>query len=173
MAPMLFNSDKKAFVVVETELDACMLYKVTGDIVGVLAIGSAAAKPDRDAYEKGIDLRKWILAGLPPAWHVGPFSLNGEDRGTPTPEEVLSKDTGNKQLPWKPELKGPLEKLYGYLKKYPIKIRATISRLSLIEKPGYYTWETGQRVSQLVFFNDEVFDYLHQHPDDIVSCDNF
>lgn len=221
MAPMLISSDKKAIVVVETELDACMLHQVAGDIVGVLAMGSAAAKPDSDAYnalqkslcilngldfdragyhagqwwydhfqqvtwwpvpdgkdpgdayEKGVDLRKWILAGLPPAWHVGPFSLNGGDKGAPTPVEVLSKDASKKQLLRKPEVEGPLEELYGYLKKYPIKIMATKTRLSLIEKPGYYTWETGQRVSQLVFFNDEVFDYLHRHPDDIVSCDNF
>ena len=123
-----------AFVVVETELDTSMLYKANGDIVGLLAMGSAAAKPDRDAYnalqqslcilnaldfdragynagqwlhdhfnqvtwwpvpdgkdpgnayEKGVDLRKWILAGLPPAWQVGPFSLDSDDRGAPASE---------------------------------------------------------------------------------------
>ena len=48
MAPVLINPDKKAFIVVETELDAIMLQEVAGDIVGALAMGSAAAKPDRD-----------------------------------------------------------------------------------------------------------------------------
>ena len=228
MAPMLAGADKKGFVVVETELDAVMLHQAAGDLVGVLAMGSASAKPDRvvfeilkasfcilnaldfdragyaagkwwqdnfnqvswwpvpdgkdpgDAYAKGVNLREWILAGLPPAWHVGPYSLVGDNKGAPAfvgavagndddrSEPASERKGAPNQIP-----DGPLGELYGYLKKYPIKIKVTDKKLSLIEAAGWKNWEAGKRVSELVFFNDEVFEYLHNHPDDMVGAGNF
>jgi len=51
MAPMFINADRNAFVIVETELDACLVHQEAGDLAGVLALGSAAAKPDVSAAE--------------------------------------------------------------------------------------------------------------------------
>jgi len=101
------------FVVVESELDGILLHQEAGDLVGVVALGSAQTRPDEaaaeilrksahilnaldfdragakehtwwkehfpeaarwpvpkgkdpgEAYHAGVDLREWILAGLP------------------------------------------------------------------------------------------------------------
>jgi len=50
MTPMRIDGGTKAFVVVETELDACMIADQVGGVCGVLALGSAAAKPDAAAF---------------------------------------------------------------------------------------------------------------------------
>jgi hypothetical protein len=227
MTPMIIGSEMKAFVVVETELDALMLHQEVRDLVGVLAVGSAMAKPGPDAYqalkksvcilnaldfdkagykawkwwqtqfhqverwpvpagndpgeafESGVDLREWVLTGLPPVFQIlkgriGPSSLLSEKgKGAQGLIEAPRMGKSSNETLMASAPKDALRELYGYLKKYPIKIRATETRLSLIEKPGYSSWETGQRISQLVFYNDEVLDYLHRHPDDIVSCENF
>ena len=42
----------------------------------------------------------------------------------------------------------------------------------VIEAPGRRNWEKSRRISQLVFFNKDVFDYLVQHPDRMISGRN-
>ena len=116
---MMSCRGKKAYVIVETKLDAALVHRFAGDLVGSVAMVSSSNKPDADchkdlaaavcllvaldfdkagkkgwpfweetypdaerwpvpvgkdpgeAFEKGVDIRAWILAGLPPAWHVG------------------------------------------------------------------------------------------------------
>ena len=112
-------SGPEAVVIVETELDALMLWELVGDLVHIAALGSSSAKPhdpellqvlrdaDRillsldhdeagaralrwwreryasatywpvpvgkdpgDAYAQGVDIREWILEGLPPAMRI-------------------------------------------------------------------------------------------------------
>ena len=52
MSPMLINPDRDAFVIVESELNALMLDQIAGDLTGILAVGSAAAKPDAEAFKR-------------------------------------------------------------------------------------------------------------------------
>jgi hypothetical protein len=51
MNPMSWDLDRKVFVAVESELDGLLLNQTVGDLVGILAVGSAQAKPDVIAYE--------------------------------------------------------------------------------------------------------------------------
>jgi hypothetical protein len=46
--PMVLGADRKAFVIVEAELDAMAVFQAAGDLVGVVALGSLAAKPDNN-----------------------------------------------------------------------------------------------------------------------------
>jgi len=114
-APMTWNLEGGAAVIVESELDGILLNQEAGDLAGVVALGTATAKPDgpthdalnkmevvlisldsdeagakaawsfwpetygtkakrwpvpigkdpSDAKKEGLDIRAWVLAGLP------------------------------------------------------------------------------------------------------------
>ena len=49
--PMILNSDRAALVVVESEIDAILLHQEAGDLAGVVAMGTATAKPDRITHD--------------------------------------------------------------------------------------------------------------------------
>ena len=128
--PLISSLEKQAYVVVESELDGILLDGKAGDLVGVVAMGNASAKPTEtchallsralhlsisldsdaprhnpatgktesagaqgslwwlkqyrtavrvpviggkdpgDAFQAGVDLRAWVLAGLPPRFHI-------------------------------------------------------------------------------------------------------
>lgn len=48
--PMIFG-DREIFIIVESELDALLLRQETGDLVGVIALGSALIRPDEEISE--------------------------------------------------------------------------------------------------------------------------
>lgn len=47
-APLFLGRDRKAFVIVESELDALLIHHLAGDLVGVISNGNSTAKPDSD-----------------------------------------------------------------------------------------------------------------------------
>ncbi len=49
MGPMVLGQNKGIFLVVESELDALLLWQEGGDMAGVIALGSAGNKPDTRA----------------------------------------------------------------------------------------------------------------------------
>ncbi len=49
-SPMVWGLEKKTLVIVESELDGILLNQETGDLVGVVALGSAQARPDAEAH---------------------------------------------------------------------------------------------------------------------------
>ena len=72
--PMVWGADKKIFVIVESELDGLLIQQTAGDVVGVVAMGSAQARPDVffDKILRGADLILNSLdadaAGAKEAW---------------------------------------------------------------------------------------------------------
>jgi hypothetical protein len=127
----IIGAGRKAYVIVESDLDGLLIDRIAGDIVGCIPLTSCSVKPRTsahtllkeslailvaldfeprqneqtgryenpggqsaqwwltnfdqaqrwpvpagkdpgEAYEQGTDLREWILAGLPPAFHVVP-----------------------------------------------------------------------------------------------------
>ena len=66
----------------------------------------------------------------------------------------------------------PVEELRGLLQAHPVTIESTEKRLRIIEVSGRRNWEKSRRISQLVFFNEDVFDYLAQHSDRMISARN-
>ncbi|NNF97960.1 MAG: helicase [Desulfobacteraceae bacterium] len=63
MAPMIIGPQKKALVIVESELDAILTAQDAGELVGVIAMGSSSAKPDHTA-NRIITAAKAILVAL-------------------------------------------------------------------------------------------------------------
>jgi len=51
MAPLVLESGKNVFVIVESELDALLIFQEAGDVAGVIAMGSASARPDAAAHD--------------------------------------------------------------------------------------------------------------------------
>jgi len=51
LAPMAWNLKRAAAVIVESEIDGLILKQEMGDLAGVVAMGSAQAKPDRNTHE--------------------------------------------------------------------------------------------------------------------------
>ena len=49
MATMILNPDRKAHIIVEAELDGILVAQEAGDLVGVVALGSASTKPDEQS----------------------------------------------------------------------------------------------------------------------------
>ncbi len=229
MATMINRPKSRAFVVVETELDAILLDQETGGVCGSIGLGSATTKPDSaafkalanslcilnaldfdqagagawgwwkdhfdqaerwpvpdgkdpgEAFAAGVDLKSWILAGLPPV-----FSINLKFDGGPTDEKPVEKiqvatGTGEKPVEDMPD-DGPcsdrhpdLIAFYESLKKYPVKIRATAERTTLIENQAWSAknWDISRAISNMLYFNPVVLDYLHDHPADIIHGGNF
>lgn len=50
-APLIIGKDQAAFVIVESELDGLLLNQEAGDLCGVIALGTATAKPDKQTNE--------------------------------------------------------------------------------------------------------------------------
>jgi DNA primase len=74
MKPMNLNLDRKHFVIVESELDGLLIEQEAGDMAGVVALGSAQAKPNQEL--KGLLKRAFSIlvsldfdeAGAKAAW---------------------------------------------------------------------------------------------------------
>lgn len=62
-APLVLDQGAKAWAVVESELDAFLLAQEAGDLVNVMALGSASMKPDTEAYEM-LTRSEFILVSL-------------------------------------------------------------------------------------------------------------
>jgi hypothetical protein len=63
MQPMIFwNEDQQAVVIVESELDAMLLHQQAGDLLGVIGLGSAQAKPDSVLHQRLIHAKRILIA---------------------------------------------------------------------------------------------------------------
>ena len=98
--PLLVGADKKAFVVVESELDGVLLGQEVGDVAGVIALGSAQAKPDQEATEALKRAEKILVAldadaaGAKASWGWWPEHFPQAKRWPP----VNGKDPGDMAL---------------------------------------------------------------------------
>jgi len=89
-APMAWSLERGAAVIVESELDALLLNQEAGDLSGVVAMGSAQAKPDRITHE-ALTTAAVILvsldtddAGARAAWAFWPATYGGKTKRWPS-----------------------------------------------------------------------------------------
>lgn len=216
--PWLIGENRKAYVVVETELDGLLIDQEAGDLAGVLALGSASNMPDEychphinnavvvlnaldydqaggkasrkwrsaypnskrwpapdgkdpgDAYKSGVDIYEWILAGLPPAWHVGlsPYIRKGM-QVVPADQQQVEKTPE----PLGSDLPENVRELGELLRRYPITIINTIERTG-VQAPGDINNQDAVNLaSDLVYGDTDCIEYLNQHPDDRIDGRNF
>ena len=88
--PLIIGKDKAAFVIVESELDALLLSQEAGDIIGVIALGTAQAKPDGET-DKLLKAAPLILisldtddAGTKASWKFWPDNYGAKVKRWPT-----------------------------------------------------------------------------------------
>jgi len=213
---MVCHPERRAFVVVESELDAIAVASAC-PLAGAVALGSVAAKPDRaatrllagalqilnaldydaagaramawwkdtfprcdrwpapagkdpgEAVRLGMDLDRWVRAGLPPALTLGAdgpketpradapgagAAIAGAVPPGPAAEGETDPAPGNDIPPAVIELAGLLRKNPG------VRIVNTPSRYTVL-KDGRYV---GGRINELVFRDPDVIAYVQHHP---------
>ena len=204
MEAMGLNPGRKAFVVVESELDGFLIARKAGSVVGVVALGNAQSKPGAgvvpylnnaltilvgldydaagkaswpwwrdnfrnsklwpvpvgkdpgDAFKAGVDIKEWLLAGLPPVFHLK-MKLNHRGPGCLKPPEGLY----------------PFQELKFFLERLPIEIIADQDRHKILFSPGFQNKQVKERVRQLFFENEDIFYYLKfMHPKSIINGGN-
>ena len=109
-------------------------------------------KDPGEAFIAGINIKDWVLAGMPPV-----LTLTRYEKMINVPKGLY-----------------PLQELKWFLKKYPIKIKADEDKAEIIFDVGLNNQQIKNRVNQLFFDDEEVFYYLKMyHPDSVIEGDNF
>jgi hypothetical protein len=62
MMPMVHWQDQDAVVIVESELDCLLISQECGDLVGVVALGSAALKPDSELHRRLMAAKRVLVS---------------------------------------------------------------------------------------------------------------
>ncbi len=198
MEAMGTNPDRKAFVVVESELDGILITRKAGSIAGVIALGSAQNKPGSGVfYQLKKSLR--VLVALDydkpgqKAWGWWRKNFDnakfwpvpeGKDPGEAYEKGIDIKEWVTDGLPpvltmnynraYKiPEGVYPIEELKMLLSKYSIKIKAELDHAEILFDPGFKNRQIRQRVKDLFFGDEEVHWYLRTyHPASIIHGGN-
>ncbi len=214
MATMILEPARRAFVVVESELDAIAVVAANKK-AGAVALGSVSAKPDSRTFEilqaalqilnaldydeagakamtwwneqfqrcdrwpvpkgkdpgeavaMGIDLNRWIQAGLPPVFTI--FD--------PAPQRPVSpkvQSTKIHQVDASPETYGDdvpeaVRELHAILKKNrAVKIINTPNRYTVLRNGKF----VGGRINELVFRHPSVMEYIMRNPDEEIDAEN-
>lgn len=100
-APMAMHVDRAATIIVESELDALLLSQEAGDLAGVVALGSAQAKPDTRTH--GVLSNSSVIlvsldtdeAGAKASWAFWPATYGGTARRWPS---IGGKDASDARL---------------------------------------------------------------------------
>ena len=119
-------------------------------------------KDPGDAYKAGVDIREWILAGLPPAWTIGRSLLVSEGEG-----EGQSSSSDN-------VCPARVQELSELLRRHPVKIDLR-NGITLLEPPGWAkeNWSVAQRISSLVFDDPDVGKWLDERSGRVIGGRNF
>jgi hypothetical protein len=109
-------------------------------------------KDPGEAFENGVDIREWVVAGLPP---------------------VLTMDTNRGYVI--PDGVTPMEELHRLLSVYPVKILADKQQAKIVCDPGFKNRTILQRINELFFGkDDELHWYLrYMHPESVITGENF
>lgn len=127
-----------------------------------------SGKDPGESYRNGDDLREWIVAGLPPRHRLAVRSADAARSA-----QVVA---GGQELRAKSQepAAGTVQRLYDYLRKYPVRIVNTEVQTQLIfdrkweDKHG----EESREISRLLF-SDEGLDYIRKHPEKLIDRKNF
>ncbi|HBA84942.1 MAG TPA: alpha helicase [Verrucomicrobia bacterium] len=231
-AIMRCGDRRRAYVVVESDLDFALVAQEAGELAGVLSMGTSSAKPDaachahlsradvilvaidfdeagakawewwRDNYPsaerwpvpagkdpgemfRDVDVRAWVVAGLPSGWALDRADLSsGASRGAGQAVDPVSVDVAPTAVV-EPEEKAvdapPADlglpqsvlALGALLKRYPVVVYVTDSRLAIQEQKGWNNWEASKEISKLVYFDAACFAHLHGLGVEVVNGANF
>ncbi|MBU4449594.1 MAG: zinc-binding protein [Proteobacteria bacterium] len=100
-APITWNLERAVAVIVESELDGLLLNQESGDLAGVVAMGTATAKPDRITHEALMSAAVILVsldtdnAGAKASWQFWPETYGGKVKRWPC---VGGKDPSDARL---------------------------------------------------------------------------
>lgn len=132
-------------------------------------------KDPGEAFQAGVDLAEWVRSGLPPGWRIGQ-SLLGSKKGEGREQVLRDRGQGSVETQHpKPNTQSEaIQELATILKEHPVAIHVAPDRIRIRETQKWVreNWETSKRLSELVFFTDEVIDFLHGHPERVITGEN-
>jgi hypothetical protein len=91
MAPLVLESSKNIFSIVESELDAWLIWQAAADLTGIVAMGAANMKPDFSTHkillkaEKILNALDYDPAGARWAWKFWPETYGPKVKRWPVP----------------------------------------------------------------------------------------
>jgi len=110
-------------------------------------------KDPGDAFAAGVDLREWVLASYPDGWYL---QRSWRKRPPVTKKNLVVK----KNIPG--DRPGAVAELADLMRESPVAIVSRRDQLKIVSPNewNYKNWEKFGRISQLVYFTEDVFDYL-------------
>lgn len=91
MSPIVLESDKNIFIIVESELDAWLVWQEAADLIGIMAMGAAGMKPDVFSHslliksEKILNALDYDPAGARNSWKFWPDTYGQKVKRWPVP----------------------------------------------------------------------------------------
>ena len=124
-------------------------------------------KDPGEAFEKGVDLRAWMLSGLPPVFRMAGLAPLDGDPGEE--EEWVVEDTGVS------EVAGNIRQVAEWFRQYPVAVVKDGRGIRMQEDPAWTSAnrEMSRRINLAVFMDPVVFDYVSNHPARLVDGGNF
>ncbi len=124
-------------------------------------------KDPGEAYKAGVDLQAWILAGLPKLdqdRRPASSEASGEEQKTPADDNAV-----------KSNLIKSVAELYELLKTSPARIKKAGDNIhaEINKEWEKKNWAASKRISDLVFMDPDVSQYLNLHPASNITAKNF
>lgn len=131
-------------------------------------------KDPGDACQQGVDIFKWILAGLPPAWHVqtSPFASKGL-KGRQVQATARREGENDSQASEKQVITATVNELGDLLRRFPFRIINTANRLGIETPQRFSNDAVSKRVSKLIFQDPDCSAYLMHHSAERIDGSNF
>jgi DNA primase len=222
--PWIIGEKRRAYTVIETELDGLLVDQEACRLTGVLALGSSSNMPDGychlrladslvilnaldfdhagakawpkwkaaypqaerwpvpvgkdpgEAYQAGVDIATWVLAGLPPVWHVGlsPYAAKGlqgaEVESRPKDADTAGAGDGAGSSG---DRAAAVAELGDLLRRYPVRVVNSAERTGVETPSAFRNDAICKRISDLVFNDPDCVNHLLHHPDEIITGGNF
>lgn len=146
-----------------------------------------SGKDPGEAYAAGVDIRKWVEAGIPRGLVLGrnpmglvtgraaECALPGEGKA-PQPEQATEQGVDQRGGKGADAEKTALDELAELLRRHPVEIRVAPdgSRVHIRENQNWKrrNWDASRRISQLVFQECDVLEYLLAHGAEVISGSN-
>jgi hypothetical protein len=118
---------------------------------------------------KRVNVRQWILEGLPPIYHVGPSPLDRVCEGGAADPGC---EAGEEQAIGQPDLPASVERLEALLKRYPVWIINTDQRTAMQQAKGFHNESVLAEISSLIFFDPDCREHIANHPAERIDRNN-